>query len=727
MLATGAPALAQVDPPVSASAVAAPAELPADIDVDFKADSLDYDNETEFVQARGRVEMRHAGNLLEADSVNWDRKTGRVTATGNVRITNPGGDTAYGDSIELTDTLKDGIVDNLLIVLANGGRLVAAKGNRTNGLSELDRAVYSPCRVVDAAGCPINPVWRITALRVKHDPARNRIYYKNARLELFGLPLLALPGFSHSASRDSASGLLVPDIQYSRTNGFELALPYFVRIAPNRDLTLTPHVFTQSLPALEARYRALTGKGAYQIGTYLTSSSRVSVATPGGQGDRVFRGYLEGSGKFQLNPRWSIQGSGRYVTDRTFLRRYDISNDDRLRSNLTISRVSRTSYLSVTGWAFQTLRPLERQGLVPVALPSVDYRKRLDTPLGGRAELQLNSLAIGRTDGQDTQRAFAGVRWDLRRLTGLGQEVILTGYARGDVYHTSDILSTSTALYRGKSGWSSRAISAFATEVRWPFAGPFGGGIQRLSPRLQVVASPGTANLRVPNEDARAVDLEDSNLFSLNRFPGYDRFEDGTRITYGFDWNIELPGFVAQTTIGQSYRLTAKPSLFADGTGLASRTSDIVGRTTLKYKRLINLTYRYRLDKDSLAFRRSEIDTTIGTDKTYATASYLRLNRNIGPQLEDLRDREEIRVGGRVQVSKFWSIFGSTIVDLTSRREDPTALTDGYEAIRHRVGLAYEDDCLRLGISWRRNYVDSGDARKGNSYAIRLSFKNLGR
>jgi LPS-assembly protein len=693
MLATSAPALAQAnvqnaaDTPAPIAAPAPTPDAPEDIDVDFKADNLDYDNETEIVQARGRVEMIHAGNKLEADEVDWDRKTGKVMARGNVRITNPSGDTAYGDTIELTDSLKDGMVDNLLIVLANGGRLAAVKGQRIDGGSQLERAVYSPCRVVDEAGCAKNPVWRITAVNVKHDPVKNRVYYKKARLEMFGVPFLALPGFSHIAKRESATGFLIPDIQYSRTNGFELAMPYHIAIAPNRDLTLTPHVFTNSLPALEGRYRALTGNGAYQIGAYATSSSR---------------------------------------TDRTFLRRYDISSDDRLRSTIAVSRVSRSSYLSISGWGFQTLRPLERQGLVPIALPIVDYRKRFNEVLGGRAEVQLNSLMIGRTDGQETQRAFAGARWDMRRLTGLGQEVIFTGYVRGDVYHTDNILSTPTALYRGQAGWNGRVVSAFAAEMRWPFVGQFAGGTQRLTPRLQVVASPNTANLKVPNEDARAVDLEDSNLFSLNRFPGYDRWEDGTRITYGLDWNLDLPGLAFQTTIGQSYRLTSKPSLFAIGTGLSSRTSDIVGRTTVKYKRLVNLTYRYRLDKNSLAFRRSEIDATIGTDKTYVTASYLRLNRNIGPQLEDLRDREEIRLGGRVQVSKFWSFFGSTIVDLTGPKEDALALTDGYEPIRHRLGIAYEDDCLKLSLAWKRNYVDSGDARKGNSYVIRLGFKNLG-
>jgi LPS-assembly protein len=270
-------------------------------------------------------------------------------------------------------------------------------------------------------------------------------------------------------------------------------------------------------------------------------------------------------------------------------------------------------------------------------------------------------------------------------------------------------------------------VSAVAAEVRWPLVGSFLNGTQRLTPRFQVVASPSTSNLRVPNEDARAVDLEDSNLFALNRFPGYDRWEDGTRLTYGVDWAYNAPGFSVQANIGQSYRLTSKPTLFPDGTGLTNRTSDIVGRSTVKFKRLVSLTHRFRLDKDSFAVRRNEIDATIGTSRTYATVGYLRLNRNIGPQLEDLRDRQEVRLGGRVQISKFWSVFGSTIIDLTSTRDDPLTLADGYEPIRHRLGIAYEDDCLTFGLTWRRDYDDAGDARRGNTYQLRLSFRNLGR
>jgi LPS-assembly protein len=309
----------------------------------------------------------------------------------------------------------------------------------------------------------------------------------------------------------------------------------------------------------------------------------------------------------------------------------------------------------------------------------------------------------------------------------LGQEVIFTGYARGDLYHTSDSALTGIVDYRGQDGWNARIVSAAATEVRWPLVGQLGKGVQRLTPRVQVVASPKTGNLDVPNEDARAVDLEDSNLFALNRFPGYDRWEDGTRVTYGLDWGYDAPKWRINANIGQSYRFSAKPTLFPDGTGLFSRTSDIVGRTQVKFARFISLTHRYRLDKDSFAIRRNEVDATVGTDKTYASIGYLRLNRDIGPQLEDLRDREEVRIGGRIQMAKHWSLFGSAIVDLTDRREDPAALSDGFEPIRHRLGIAYEDDCWRFGVTWRRDYDAAGDARRGNIFVLQLSFRNLGR
>src|SRR4029079_9249281 len=319
--------------------------------------------------------------------------------------------------------------------------------------------------------------------------------------------------------------------------------------------------------------------------------------------DKGLRGYFEANGKAQLDPLWSITASLRAPTDKTLTRRYDITNDDRLRNVVNVERISPDSYISIAGWAFEGLRSEDIQKQIPIALPAIDARFRKEDVFGGTLQLQGNSLSILRIEGQDTQRAFASAEWDLRRLTPWGQEVTLTAYARGDVYHTDDAESTTVPIYSGTDGWHTRAIGALAADVKWPFIGPLFGGIQRLEPRVQLVLTPPTPNIDIPNEDARSIDLEDSNLFALNRFPGYDRWEDGSRITYGFDWSLDRPNLSIATTIGQSYRIVSRAAIFPEGTGLTDQLSDIVGRTRIRYGRLIDITHRFRVDKNNPGLR----------------------------------------------------------------------------------------------------------------------------
>ncbi len=720
---------------VAAQPAAEPAEPLATLDlegaaIEFSADTITYDSDTEIVEASGAVRMVREGHYLAADRVIWNRHTGEVQAQGNVVVLTPEGDRLVGDDVVLTETLRDGTVQNLLIVLESGGRIAAKSGTRAGERTILENAVYSPCPVLTDDGCPRNPSWRITAARVIHDPAQDRVRFEGGRIQLFGVTLPLLPIFSVATGEEGMTGWLVPDISLSSRNGLELAAPYHWRIAPNRDLTLTPHLYTGTWPGLAARYRELNRFGAFQVGGFATYG-RIEDAEADDQPGRRrhgIRAYFEGNGKAQLDPLWSVTSSLRVATDKTVTRRYDITRDDRLRNFVNAERIAPDSYISIAGWAFQGLRVDDVQQRIPIALPAIDARWRLADPMfGGTIELQGNSLAILRLEGQDTQRAFASARWDLRRITSLGQELSFTALARGDAYHTKDSASTPVPIYRGEDGWHFRGIGALAADLKWPLIGPLFGGTQRLVPRIQLVLTPPTPNMVIPNEDARAVDLEDSNLFALSRFPGYDRWEDGSRLTFGVDWALERPNLSITTTIGQSYRLTRSPGIFPEGTGLTDRFSDIVGRTRVRYGRLIDLTHRFRLDKDNLAVRRNEFDLTFGTDESYGQIGYLRLNRDISPAIEDLRDTEELRLAGRLKIHRYWSIFGATVLDLTDQAENPVPLTDRLRPVRHRLGLTYEDECLELGLSWRRDYERIGDFRRGTTFSFRVSLKGLGR
>ena len=339
--------------------------------------------------------------------------------------------------------------------------------------------------------------------------------------------------------------------------------------------------------------------------------------------------------------------------------------------------------------------------------------------------MRANTLAITRSAGEDSQRALASVRWDLSKLTPFGQRVTLTGTARGDVYNVQNSAASTVPTYTGRDGVQARGLAAVAVDVEWPFAGLAFGGTQTLTPRIQFVGSSGGQNNRIVNEDARSVDLEDLNLFDINRFPGYDRWEGGARITYGARWTLDRPGVGVIAEAGQSYRLAEKPGVFPVGSGLDRQLSDYVGRTSFRLGRKLDITHRWRIDKNSFAIRRNEIDATVGSRRTFAEIGYSRLNRDIA--LEDLPDREEVRAGGRVQVSRYWSVFGSAILDLTSRRDDLLSLADGFDPVRHRIGIAYEDECLEFGISWRRDYTQVRDVARGNTFGLRLALKNLGR
>ena len=240
----GAPANALAQP--VATQPAEPGASPADSVpvVNFSADQVSYDSDNELVTATGAVRMSRDGNYLAADQVTWNRKTGEVRAAGNVVVVNPQGDKLVGNSVVLTDTLRDGTIENLLVVLESGGRIAAARGTRTGDITTLDNAIYSACPVTKPSGCPRNPSWSITAARVVYDPNRNRVRFQGGRLQLFGVTLPLLPVFSIGTASGSGgvSGWLVPEISFSSRNGLEVGMPYYQQ------------VFDQSRPHADAAF-----------------------------------------------------------------------------------------------------------------------------------------------------------------------------------------------------------------------------------------------------------------------------------------------------------------------------------------------------------------------------------------------------------------------------------------------------------------------------------------
>ena len=165
------PALAQ-DAPTSETP-AAPAEGES---VNFEADRVEYDSKSETVTASGNVVLRRDSQAVRADSVTWNRESGVIVATGGVKMVDEDGNALFTEKVELTDELKTGAMENLLLALREGARIAANSGRRLeDGNIILEQAAYTACAVQNEKGCPKDPTWRITAREVVYDEQRDRI------------------------------------------------------------------------------------------------------------------------------------------------------------------------------------------------------------------------------------------------------------------------------------------------------------------------------------------------------------------------------------------------------------------------------------------------------------------------------------------------------------------------------------------------------------------------
>ncbi|MEJ2016026.1 MAG: LptA/OstA family protein, partial [Limibacillus sp.] len=205
------------------------------------ADEVTYDESLGVVVARGNVEVSQGQRVLKADTVSYNTRTRVVTASGNVSLTEPTGDVLFAEYVELTDDLAEGFISGVGALLSDDSRLAAARGYRRGDREiTLERGVFSPCDLCrdDPTRAPL---WQIKAAEVTHDQVEKTIEYRDARMEIFGIPVAYTPYFEHpDPTVERKEGFLAPSFISSSELGYGVRTPYYWPIGTDKNLTLTP-------------------------------------------------------------------------------------------------------------------------------------------------------------------------------------------------------------------------------------------------------------------------------------------------------------------------------------------------------------------------------------------------------------------------------------------------------------------------------------------------------
>ena len=575
----------------------------ADLPVVIESDTLYGRPDLESV-AEGKVEFRRGTLTLKAERLEYQAPTDTARASGDVHIEH-NGNTYSGSELLLKVQRFEGYFLSPTFFFSRLG--AGGTAERFDFLGQ-DRGVATGATYTSCP--PEDPDWILRADRVTIDTSTDEGSAEGAVLRFMGVPILAAPRLSFPLSDARKSGWLPPSVNLDNKSGLELAVPYYWNIAPNRDATFTPSVFSRRGVSLDAEYRYLE---------------------PGFQG--VAQGFALPGDREANRDRWALNLAHQARWEGTTVGLVDYG--------AAVQRVSDDEFWKDIHDRLPTKTPR--------LLPANAYaQRRFDSDWGDtvaytRIEewqtLQERDLA-SRIESPYQRSPQIGVR-----QRGARQGFEWTWEAEGNRFtnvdeHFDRVLQTGSRLHAlgslarpwwplGSPGWivtprvslnaasydtealdgdrteSSRTIPTVSLDSSWVFERrtSFLGRelTQTLEPRLFYVNTPFKRQSDLPNFDSDDKDFNFTSIYSDNVFSGVDRVSDANQLTAGVTTRFldgrtgaeALRLGVAQRMLLRDQRVTAD-----DGPPITQRWSDLLllGATNLIPHWWLDGTVQYNAD-----------------------------------------------------------------------------------------------------------------------------------
>lgn len=718
----------------------------------LQGDQLVYDNNSNSVIARGNVEIYYSNYILTADEVIYDQSAQTLTAAGNVVLKEPNGNIVRADRYTLTDDFRDGFVQSLSVVAKDDTRIAAERATRREGnVTEFINGKFTPCKSED--GMP--PLWCISAARVIHDKQAATITYQDAQFELFGQPVVYLPYFQHAdPSVKRKSGFLPPGFGVSSNNlGFHVEVPYYFALAPTYDFLFNPMYTAKQGVLWQGEWRQRLAKGMYTIKFAAIDQDWTNLPAPtSGPDDRRdldgWRGTIETRGKFSLGSWWTLGWDATLESDDTFRRFYKLDGvllTDRV-NEVYLEGLSDRNYMGIKLYHFGGLTFQDDNSAESLVHPIIDHNYVLADPvLGGEVKWNTNILSFSR-DGDfwrydnagnkipnsqfnahhDLTRAVTEVKWRRQLTDLLGITYTPFAHLRGDAYSYAGYDQAGTPIDESTS--FVRGLAAGGATISYPWIASGASGSHVIEPIGQIVVRQAHVQQdKLPVEDARSLIFDDTTLFEVDKFSGYDRVETGTRANVGVQYTFSHNnGGYAKLIAGQSFHLAGDNAFKDPGTdfdgryqynpysGLETTRSDYVLGAYLAPSSIFRVISQSRFDQDSFSLRRTDVAGQVNFGPLLAQATYT--FSALDPQ-QVADDQQDISAAVGLRLTDNWSILASMRYDI----DDDMRLMDMFR-------IKYSDECFVLTATYQETFLT--DAARGlepdRTVMLHFQFKHLG-
>ncbi|MGN6315868.1 LPS-assembly protein LptD [Trinickia sp.] len=659
---------------------------------------------------KGAAELRRHTSVVKADAFHYDQDTDMADAYGHVRVIN-NGVSFVGPEAHLKVEASQGYMPQPKYHFnLNGGTGSAARVDLLDGeRSEFTSATYTACQCAD-------PAWYIRGSRFDFDTGADEGVAHNGVLFFQGVPIFGSPWLSFPLSSERRSGLLPPQFSLGSTNGFELSLPYYFNIAPNRDLTLTPRLISKRGVQTQAVFRYLspnyagTFTGEFLPNDALKHENRYAIYWQHNQ---------------NLGHGFGAYVSYNKVSDNTYPEDLaSVGNQFLIGTQLLFQQEAGVTYNNGP-WSvlareqhWQTLQgstpPYGREPQL-----NVKYAKYNVGGFDFGAEADYSRFRITTADSTEGDRLMFNP-YVSYGIVGPGYFVVPKAQFHFASYDLSNISSTAPAGQPKAFTESVPTLSfdsglIFDRSVRL-----FGDDyIQTLEPRIYYVYTPYRNQAFAPLFDTAESDFGVAEIFTPNTFVGNDRIADANRLTAGLTTRFINPATGderARFVIAQQYYFTdQRVALNPGATPSAASHSDLLAGASLKLGAgfASETAFQYNADNNQLV--RSSIGFGYSpSDRRVVNVAYryTRANTTL-----DNTPINQILLSGEWPITHRIYAVGRFNYDLKGHR-----LVDGL------VGFQYDADCWILGIGAQRyanGLNSSGQHTSATRVLAQLTLKGL--
>lgn len=630
-----------------------------------------------------------APKTIKSDKIEYDVKTGTVKTSGKTEITSSAGGRMTLTDSYLSNQGKQLSGDDIKIWLGEHVYVESDNITRDGNDTIARHAMFTACDDCDSFG----DAWEIRATKIVHNMSDRMLSFYNMVFWAYELPVLYLPYYTMpDPGVKHKSGFLTPGLESTNNMGTQINIPFYLSFSDTHDATVTLSYLTKENPLFQLEHRLNLAHSEFRTNGSYTHNR-----------DGENRWHIFNEDVIELGEYARATVKIARASDKTYLQKYGFYEDQPyLDSGAKVEVFGQSSYVVADTHIFQELRNNGWNGTVPSGniLPNIRAIYQTE-PLFAETYLTLSGDVLGIVgDGTSSQRMIGETRITSPWTLWGGNRFTASVAARYDLYNFRNVDMVDGDKY---SGFKNRFLPSGYVEWGLPFIKPGVGWSQTIEPRARLTVMRHTSKDQfAQNNDSAGAFLSDTVLFSNNRFAGSDLWENGNYADYGVRWSaFNTDGRVIEVFLGQSYDFTDRADTDLNS-GFHKGGSDYVGRIGFNNSDWLDISSRFRFDRDSFNLRHAETSAVIGSANNYFTVGHIWARQFIDAQTI-APDINEAMAGLGFKLSNRWSVKFDAIYNWTENK-----------FLRHMGTLFYNHPCYYLSFGYRRDNAVREDF-KGNT------------